>query len=196
VSAEAWLSQPGTALKVGVLVATATAAGLVAAVIFTALTFSGQASPHLNILAVPAFAVVILGLIWAIFIAYSRGLGRGGPSARSGVANAWAWFHRGLSTAYLCGLLAVFALGVIATITSISGLSHGNPEPARRGCHWPLQNHVIVTCVSHAQYEEAQAASQRLVVGGLVSSFAVEFAFALAELAGRRTSLLTEGSDG
>jgi hypothetical protein len=97
-----------------------------------------------------------------------------------------AFFFGGLPKWAVYALVAAIWLGWLAAITSFPALLQGNPGESAPGCPWPLVNHGVTVCVSHARYQEAAAAVERGLAGVLMFFFVVHAGVALSEVARRR----------
>ncbi len=188
-------SWPDTSPSAGVLnnaiiLLSALAVATAAAVVIADLIRERQAS--LKWLLGPAIPLLVIGQVWstAVMRAWtdSAALGtwpRGMSSQRRPSLS-----HKTL-TVYLpkpivFGLEATFILGWLVGFTAIFWARDGGPAVPTATCRWPLVDHGLTTCVSHATYLEAGAALQRLVAGVLMGFFAMHLLLALAQRVRRR----------
>jgi hypothetical protein len=84
------------------------------------------------------------------------------------------------------GLTGVFVAAWLAAMTA--PMNYGRPVAGMMmmGCPWPLNDHGVITCVSHATYNRAGAADERFVCGILLFFFALHFGVIASEILRRR----------
>ena len=76
-------------------------------------------------------------------------------------------------------VFAGFFIGWLFGITAFPSLTNGNPTKGSPRCPWPLEDHGVITCVSHATYLQAV---QRLIRWSPYGIFAMHFGVALSEV--------------
>ena len=142
---------------------------------------------------VPAAALILVsGQLWAIAVmttwrppqvegTSARWPRLPGASGSGGFSLRTFSTHLGKPLAY--GLEGVFVLGWLAAATAFPSMSQGNPAAPTASCRWPLFEHGVTTCVSHAQYLSAGAATQRFIAGVFAGFFAMHLLVTLTQRA-------------
>lgn len=181
------------ASRIDVGIARGALVGLVVATVVLAVTVvGGRPIPHAGLLLVPAIPLLFAGQAWSIALINAR---RAKPSGslRDRMAAQWSaqrnprtLFFPDLPLRAAYGLYGAFVVGWVAGMTAFPSLSRGVPSPGSPVCRWPLDNHGLFTCVSHAVYLQVSAAGERLAAGVMLGFFAVHFGVATSEAILRR----------
>jgi hypothetical protein len=163
----------------------------VAAVIVVATVLGGRL-PEVALLLIPGIPLLVVGQLWAILVMKARMPSVSGgwrtrmSTQMRGQINPRTFFFPGLPKQAAYGVLDVFFLGWPAAMTAFPSLSQGSPTTGTPGCPWPLEDHGTVTCVSHATYQRAGAASERFAAGVIMGFFVIHFGVATSEMVRRR----------
>jgi len=167
-------------------------ATLITAVVIVVILVGGAPVPGLSALLILGILLLIAGQFRVMFIVLDRrrqitGSWRGKTLTQRG---AWTLFFAGLPAPVATSFLGLFFLGWVAGVTAATGIGQGNPEAAKPGCPWPLDDHGVISCVSHATYQHAGAAVERFAAGILMAFFAMHCGVLLSEVLRRRAAAL------
>ena len=174
------------------LMRAAAIAALVAGVIVVHTIVFDRPLPGVSALLVPGIPLLAAGQIRVVSIILGRRpQPSGGWLRRMRAQLEWnhdmhRFFFEGLSGRAANALLAVVLLSSVAAISAVPALARGNPQRGSGSCPWELDNHGVIACVSHAEYEAAGAAVQRFGGSILLVFFVIHFGALRGELARRR----------
>jgi hypothetical protein len=144
--------------------------------------------PDVGALLIPGIPLLVVGQLWAISLISAR-LSDRSRRVRERIAaqrreqrNPKEFFFPDLPASTANAITAIFFLAWLAGVTAILSLGAGDPSPGSPGCPWPLDSHGVITCVSHAAYLRAGAASERALAGVLLGFFVIHFGVAQSEV--------------
>jgi uncharacterized protein DUF2510 len=184
-----WATTSPTALLLDRWLFRAAGAGAAIAAVVIALTVvEDRPVGGVGLLLLPGIPLVFAGQLWAIgLINARRPRPPGGWRTRMRAQvqmqmNPRAFFFPTLPKATAYGVMGLFFLGWLSATTAFPALSAGNPTRGGPGCPWALDDHGRVTCVSHARYEHAGAAGERVAAGVLMGFFVIHAAVAADDL--------------
>jgi hypothetical protein len=167
-------------------------AAAIAAVIVAVTLVADRPVPDAGPLLIPGIPLLVVGQLWAIAIISAR-RPRSARGFRERLAAQWRGqlssrtvFFPDLPAPAAHAIGAIFVLAGIAAFTAISSLGQGGPSAALPRCPWPLDSHGVITCVTHAAYLRAGAASERGFAGVLLAFFVIHFGVAESELIRRQ----------
>ena len=142
----------------------------------------------LDLLLVPGIPLLAIGQVWLIVVQQARLPKQTGSwrtraqASASTLGGQLERFFGGLPRPMRTGVFAAFFIGWLAGVTAFPSISNGGPSPATPTCPWPLSDHGVTTCVSHATYLHAEAGLQRFAAGILMGFFVVHFGVELSEV--------------
>lgn len=176
-------------------------AAAIAAVIVAFTLVAQRSVPNVAPLLILGVPLLVVGQLWAIRIIGAR-MPERSRGFRERLAAQWraqrnpkAFFFPDLPAPAAHAVTAIFFLAWLAAVTAISSLGTGDPSPGSPGCPWPLDSHGVITCVSHAAYLRAGAASERGFAGVLLGFFVIHFGVAQSEVIRRRRDHQTTPAD-
>lgn len=188
---QVWMAGSRAAMRVDRWLALADGvAALITAVVVVG-TFVGVGPVgDLGLALIPGAPLLFLGQLWVIGLLGCRAQAvRGSWRAKISTQmlaqrNPRRFFFPDLPKAFAYALLGLFAAAWLAAMTAPTG--YGVPGAGAGRCPWPLNDHGIITCVSHATYDRAGAAGERFACSILFSFFAIHFGVVANEIFRRR----------
>jgi hypothetical protein len=142
----------------------------------------------LALLLVIGIPLLVGGQFWVILVARARGEGATGTfreritTSMNNRGGQLSTIFGGLPRRAIYGVFILFGLGWLSAMTAFYSASNGGPAPPGTShCQWPVSNHGVTTCVTHAAYLQAGAALQRFAAGILMGFFVVHLAVAVSE---------------
>lgn len=188
-----WITTSVASYRIDRCLACAAGFGALIAGVVAVVTVLGVRLAGSEALLIPGIPLALGGQFWAIAVLNARMPKAVGGwrlrirTARKQQRDLRTVFFGALPKHAVYGLTAIFYLAWLAAITAFPALSLGNPTQGTPGCPWALVSHGAVTCVSHARYESAAVAGERLAASVLLGFFTVHFGVLTGELL-RRSS--------
>jgi hypothetical protein len=190
-----WITTSPLALRVDHWVArVALICVVICAAVLIVTVFGGQPVPDVGVLLLPGIPILFGGQAWSIAVLNALRPKSSGTfrqrlaEQRTASRSPRALFYPDLPQRVSRAVTATFLIGWVGGMSAFLSLGQGDPSPGTPGCPWPLNNHGVVTCVSHAKYVSVSAAGERLAAGIMMVFFAVHFAIATSEAIRRQTT--------